>query len=112
MNARVKKLWVEALRSGEYVQCQGKLAKNGEKFDKFCCLGVLANLYCEEKGLDFDSLCAPYEGYFLPPPVLRWAELKSKDPDAGESTLSEHNDGCEVDAKPFAQIADLIEKHL
>ena len=46
MNPEVKKLWVEALRGGKYVQGKGKLhyiSKDGQ--EKFCCLGVLCDLY-------------------------------------------------------------------
>ena len=37
MKPAIKKLWLDALRSGEYEQCKGKL-HDGEGF---CCLGVL-----------------------------------------------------------------------
>lgn len=36
-----RKLWVEALRSGEYEQTNGALRYE----DKFCCLGVACDLY-------------------------------------------------------------------
>ena len=65
MNAKVKKLWVEALKSGEYFQGKGQLviepkdmgyaldikeaeAETGDTL--FCCLGVLTNIYVEETG--------------------------------------------------------------
>ena len=37
MERKIKKLWLDALRSGEYEQCKSKL-HDGEGF---CCLGVL-----------------------------------------------------------------------
>jgi len=40
MKLEVKKLWIEALRSGKYEQGRGALNKDG----KFCCLGVLCDL--------------------------------------------------------------------
>ena len=44
MNPQVKEKWVNALRSGEYSQCDGKL----RSADGFCCLGVLCDLYSQE----------------------------------------------------------------
>jgi len=43
MKPEIKKIWVEALRSGKYKQGQKYLCRtiNGE--DRFCCLGVLAH---------------------------------------------------------------------
>lgn len=41
MKANVKKRWVEALRSGEYGQAKGALARRGRSF---CCLGVLCDI--------------------------------------------------------------------
>ncbi len=42
MNRKWKKKWIEALKSGEYKQCQEKLrAKSGRRY---CCLGVLADI--------------------------------------------------------------------
>jgi hypothetical protein len=45
MNERIKKLWVEALRSGKYKQGRGKLRNES---NEFCCLGVLCNLHAQE----------------------------------------------------------------
>ncbi len=44
INKVVKKLWIKALRSGEYKQDTGSLktSSNG-----FCCLGVLTDIYCK-----------------------------------------------------------------
>lgn len=44
MNPEVKKLWLEALRSGEYKQCKGWLHSRNERGDTYCCLGVLCAL--------------------------------------------------------------------
>lgn len=112
MNKRVKKLWIEALRSGEYEQCRFILAKNGLHFDKFCCLGVLTNIYCEETGQGFDDVAASVEGGplgALSPAVVNWAGLGSDNPIVGDDTLVECNDNRH---KTFPEIADLIEKHL
>lgn len=40
MNKEIKKVWLEALRSGDYEQTTGHLKKR----DGYCCLGVLCNL--------------------------------------------------------------------
>lgn len=42
MDAQLKAKWVEALRSGEFKQGQGKL--HNPKEDSYCCLGVLCKL--------------------------------------------------------------------
>ena len=44
------KKWVEALESGEYGQCYGKLASGG----KYCCLGV-ADVVVPPKGRDYTA---------------------------------------------------------
>jgi hypothetical protein len=46
MDQQVKKLWLEALRSGEYMQTTGEL-RNGAGF---CCLGVLCDLHAKQTG--------------------------------------------------------------
>lgn len=44
MDADLKQKWVDALRSGEYIQGQGWLRLSGPSTDQFCCLGVLLNV--------------------------------------------------------------------
>ena len=54
-----KRQWLKALRSGEYNRGEGQLVEapadnchqDGEYY--FCCLGVLQNVYCESKGMEF-----------------------------------------------------------
>lgn len=46
MNPQTKRLWVTALRSNDYKQGQYTLNRNG----KYCCLGVLCDLYLKETG--------------------------------------------------------------
>jgi hypothetical protein len=41
MNKRIKRIWLEALRSDEYKQGLARLCRHGEKF---CCLGVLGDI--------------------------------------------------------------------
>ena len=44
MNKEVKKLWLDALKSRQYVQGKGRLRKTVLGSDCFCCLGVLCDL--------------------------------------------------------------------
>ena len=51
MNPNIKKMWLKALCSGEYVQGRKRLLtvqENGEH--SFCCLGVLCDLHSRETG--------------------------------------------------------------
>jgi hypothetical protein len=51
MDSRVKGLWLDALRSGEYKQAKEMLAKvnpETEEVEGFCCLGVLCDLAVKE----------------------------------------------------------------
>lgn len=44
MNPEIKKLWVAALRSGEYNQGAAQLCYNDGDGKRHCCLGVLARV--------------------------------------------------------------------
>lgn len=113
MKPEIKKRWLEALRSGEYEQ--GVFMLYGER--KFCCLGVLTDLYLQSVGetwvktIDGASHHIPGDidgtGY-LPDVVIEWAEIWQSNPSAGEKDLSGLNDG----GVSFSEIADLIEEHL
>lgn len=124
MNKKVKAKWVKALKSGEFKQGKNTLKNNG----KYCCLGVLCELYRKETGkgkwkrttggpaskiADF-HLSDKDIGFGLPANgVCDWAGLKSKDPLLGKSTAANHNDGTQgVKPKSFKQIAALINKYL
>lgn len=123
MDARIKKLWVAALRSGEYKQGKGRLRRPlpGSEFE-FCCLGVLCDLHAKEtrqgewlnggyKVPDFGSSSA----YTLPPiEVYRWAgigvQVDMHDTlfliDGLRAGLDTHNDS----GATFEQIAKAIEE--
>jgi hypothetical protein len=50
MNKTIAKMWIDALRSGEYTQ--GKFVLRNITQDTWCCLGVLCDLYqknCEKE---------------------------------------------------------------
>jgi hypothetical protein len=116
MKKKVKKLWVEALKSGEYSQGTGGL-RDG---DLFCCLGVLCDIHAKETSSEwaaptFKSFSS-YSGYTvtLPTKVAKWAGLENNDPivkspsGTDEEHLSVLNDG----GATFEQIAGLIDEQL
>lgn len=116
MDAKVKKLWVNALRSRKFrkgTKCLRPTANT------FCCLGVLSELALRRKVINNYE----YEDGSLPDAVRDWAGLSDVDPDVkfkGEKLcLSELNDGNSyANGKfirkplPFSRIADIIEKQL
>ena len=62
MNKELIKKWITALRSGDYKQGKGTLAKiktnsyTGEKTERYCCLGVLADVAYQEGLLSVPAL--------------------------------------------------------
>jgi hypothetical protein len=85
MNKRIKKLWVEALRSGKYKQGTGQLRRLDEDTGEmtFCCLGVLCNLHAQENPFVAQEEKNPFtylgcEGW-LPEPVALWAGFKKSE---------------------------------
>jgi len=76
MNTNIAKMWIDALRSGEYKQ--GKFVLHNVTKDTWCCLGVLCDLYqknCEE-------------GFVLPTGITILLN--------GDGTIAEENDGVKV----------------
>jgi hypothetical protein len=110
MKARIKEMWLAALRSGQYKQAQNTLSDG----KGFCCLGVLCNIHALETGTpwrQFKKAVEPcYMGSktFLPVTVQKWAGLNGTDPSAGGVLLSQRNDIGDT----FKQISKLIEKGL
>lgn len=98
MNVPVIRKWVEALRSKLYKQGINvlKILPTGQfKLTRFCCLGVLCDLYEQETGNKLDwqpeqfseeNLLGVYESkalgvtICLPDVVRNWAGLGSNDP--------------------------------
>lgn len=116
MNKNIKKLWVEALRSGDYEQAKFDLRKkdklNGQIVG-YCCLGVLTDIYCNKKGSDFDRVAKKRS--YLPVSVSKWAGFGGNDnPSVAGNSLAALNDGAHGSGKQksFVEIADLIEAHL
>lgn len=109
MNEAIKQSWLKALRSGEYQQGHENLCNNG----KFCCLGVLTDLYSQATNQhwrhDVGGLYSfENEGGVLPLSVQQWAELPDENPTVEGLPLSLHNDG----GSSFKQIAAIIENNL
>jgi|SRR6185369_2586126 len=110
MKKRIKKLWVDALRSGEFQQCERTLRKGGGKNVEYCCLGVLEQIRVQETGDRFTRGKGSYAG-LLSEKTQAWAGLSTSDPvlmPLRKKTASDLND----DGKTFAEIADRIEKYL
>lgn len=137
MKPDIAKKWVEALRSGEYRQYQSALrGRDDNNRDRFCCLGVLCQLYPQETGdgvwievpEDRTNSWNPEFAFLqpltnipeawgtLPPFVQEWAGIKDSCGDGlkrvGDNlhytSLTEANDSGES----FAKIADLIEANV
>lgn len=119
MKQDVKEKWVAALRSGEYQQTQSELK---DLRGGFCCLGVLCDLYLNEKGLKWEH---DREGHnvvdgeygLLPPSVSEWAGLDNN-PQVLYATKSEREQWWSLSTindvfdGEFPLIADLIEAQL
>lgn len=130
INAIIKTLWLEALRSNKYKQGQCCLAKKDDKGQTcYCCLGVLTDLYVnspegQEAGAkwgDTDSydrlvfVCQNYrECHYLSTPVREWAELANFNPDL-LTDMTGNNSSCgwlNDRGYSFEKIAELIEANL
>jgi hypothetical protein len=115
MNAKVKKLWLKALRSGKFPQAQTALrVVEHHEVVGYCCLGVLCEVYRRStkhgkwiySTFNIDGLESMSQ---LPDPVREWAGLELNNPKLGRiaSAISLNDNG-----KSFAFIADRIEKYL
>ena len=108
-----RRLWVEALRSGEYEQGRKVLCMKNE----FCCLGVACDLFVKSRPnvirvkVDDDGITTyGHSRFYMPKSVQEWLGLNSDTGkffpgDAGTVYLSNLNDG----GITFAEIADIIE---
>lgn len=113
MDAKVKRLWLKALRSGKYKQGQGRLRRGS----KFCCLGVLCDLHAKatkDKWDEGDGELYEYRGAnaTLPEAVAEWARINDDDPRLGPYRTSKRAAAINDSGKDFSYIADRIEKYL
>ena len=126
MKQKIARIWVDALRSGEYKQVGGRL----KTLEGYCCLGVLCDLAVDRgiipapilnvnSGLNLSVFTFGKQKLFLPSEVMEWAGVNSSTGDiplsdpavpASFSTanLSKLNDSG-VD---FKTIAEVIERNV
>lgn len=118
MDKKLKAKWVKALRSGDYQQGEGVLRSG----DRFCCLGVLCDL------VDSKAWDQPAEvGYMLKSRTkktiaYRFTSGRERDryeipymlrKDLGITTFQQSElIGMNDEGRPFAAIADFIEREL
>jgi hypothetical protein len=132
MNPKIKKLWTDALRSGDYLQGKQKLNFDG----RFCCLGVLCDLAVKDGAIPAGHVhgdgVVSYAGHHnrLPPEVICWAGLEARVREEGSGSWDWEIDGSTVPldllaptpreslatvndgGALFSEIADIIEEHL
>lgn len=122
MNKEWKVRWLAALRSGDYAQGQSCL--HSQHDNRFCCLGVLADLLVKEgrgKWSASDTGRAVYVSFdgtsvqsLLPRHTLQIVQVS----DFQQNQLARMNDGqradgvVEVESKTFNEIADYIEGYM
>lgn len=117
MKPKVKKLWVQALLSGEYKQGRSRLRDDK---NRFCCLGVLCNLHAQThpRFAKRQTNTVRYDRAIGIPSerVLKWAGLDPYDTvviDGVRDELAGHNDGFgRRPPRDFKQIAKAIEEQL
>lgn len=105
MNPEVKAKWVEALRSGNYKQTQGRLKRHKDGEESYCCLGVLCDISpAKEYEVRSYGGHSTYLGSINQPPhiVLEWAGLGYSD----VLYLMTLND---ISLLSFNVIADIVE---
>jgi hypothetical protein len=111
MKARIKKLWVKALRSGKYKQTQHTL-RDGRK-NAYCCLGVLCEVHNQTVGGRWKSNGDYYDtAGILPVEVMEWAGLYDDNPVVPYGKIKETLAGLNDLGRDFNFIADKIEKYL
>jgi hypothetical protein len=125
MKQEVMRIWVDALRSGEYTQGVGCLKSTS---GNHCCLGVLCELYDknnEEKLIKTEAECMvvfdKYYSKLTPEKVVKWAGLHFSDGAINDTpdlvmilggpqveSLASLNDR----GSSFQEIADFIEQNV
>jgi hypothetical protein len=106
---QVRKIWIDALKSGRYRQGNGYLAQRKSKHVNYCCLGLLSELACKagvvEKKVHGEQNAYGGDRYYLPSAVKEWAGIKTVQGEFGDISLAELND----QGKSFEEIAKVIE---
>ena len=112
MNKRIKNKWLKALRlpvdEGGYHQGEHRLVTECEGTGefRFCGLGVLQNIYHDEKNTTFKPKSFEYHNHTKY--AQKWSGLGSLDDDARTRKLVHMNDHGDS----FLAIADYIEENL
>ena len=111
MNPKIKTKWLKALRSGKYQQAEGTLKVVDANGKSYCCLGVLCDLYCKTKKIEWNYDWTD----LLPTEVSEWAGIDTESPevkygkDKQLKELAWLNDTKKLN---FEQIAKVIEREL
>lgn len=121
MKPEIAKIWVDALRSGEYTQAAGalKVARfYPEVGYSHCCLGVLCELYDQNHEEKLEQTIDIYaeetivyfngEHEILPQIVADWAGLGSRKGTHVVPSLVDLNDN----GFSFKEISDVIEQNV
>jgi hypothetical protein len=123
MNQEIKKLWIDALTSGDYQQGRLRLRTVD---GRYCCLGVLCDLYRKETGhgewineatdptfecpVPFTPIILREEVVTLPLAVTLWADLPSDS--CGTGIIGDLITVNDEHQNSFNDIAKLIESKL
>lgn len=119
MDAELKAKWVQALRSGEYQQCNGLLRfERDDGKSGYCCLGVLLDVQgaawtqCENRSFDASlggsvfASASDADKFVDALPLKLLTETQALE-------LMNMNDGAGVSKQcTFTEIADYIEREL
>lgn len=110
VNTERVKLWIDALRSGEYTQIKSQLGRDGEGY---CCLGVACEVAIQN-GLDIERVVQSngtidFDGERgeLTDTVAEWYGFDGNGVELEDTTAISLNDDDEY---TFVQIADKVER--
>ena len=99
-----RKLWIKALRSGNYKQGYYHL----KVADRYCCLGVACEVAFsngfEDDGLTYNNVFE--ENSYLPDQIVKYFGLFNNRGSYYKSSLTRDNDSNHLN---FSEIADIIE---
>ncbi len=109
MKLDIAKKWVAALRSGKYKGTKHVLKRYTEKGPRYCCLGVLCEVYAKT----FPKGTQNWENdATLPTHIMQWAGMWTNTGTYGNSNtqnLAYQNDKAK---RGFKGIANIIERHV
>lgn len=111
LDKTAKKIWCDALRSGEFIQGKGKLKAGNQNGTRYCCLGVACAIFPGLEGNNHGR----YPSTFLSDESAHLLGLQYEDMEnlAGLNDGDFYDDdGNKIPRKSFKEIADIIEKRL